>query len=203
MKALWVTDRDAIGNETFAAMLETLSGAPDLVVQLREKSASDREILEWARFTRQRLGPEVPLLINRRLDVAIAADADGVHLPADGLPLPCVRASAPRGMRVGISTHSGAEASRAIAAGADVVVLGPIFATPSKAAFGPPLGPEVLADLPESGGHEAQVFAIGGIDGDTVGLLGGYRDRIAGVAVVRWLQQSVDPRAVVDRIGRL
>jgi len=105
MKALYVTDREAIGDARFAQVLESLAGAP-VSVALREKSGTDREKLGVARAARQRLGPGVPVYVHRRFDLALAAGADGVHLPASGLPLARVRACAPRGFRVGVSTHS-------------------------------------------------------------------------------------------------
>lgn len=201
MKCLYVTDRAAIGDARFESVLDALRGAPGLAVQLREKEVGDREMLRWAQVARRRLGPSVPLSVNRRFDVAIAAGADGVHLPADGLPASRVRATLPRGLGVGVSTHSPAEAVRAIAEGADVVVLGPIFETPSKAAWGAPLGPEALAALPDRKTHGADVFAIGGIDEERLETLAEYLDRIAGVAAVRLVQEADDPRAVVERIA--
>lgn len=201
MKCLYVTDRPAIGDARFERVLDALRGATGLAVELREKDVTDREILRWAEIARRRLGLSVPLSVNRRLDVAIAAGADGVHLPADGLPPARVRPAVPRGLRVGVSTHSATEARRAIEEGADVVVLGPIFETPSKAAYGAPLGPATLADLPSRDTHDAEVFAIGGIDEERLETLAEFRDRIAGVAVVRLVQEADDPRAVVERIA--
>jgi thiamine-phosphate pyrophosphorylase len=199
VKCLYVTDRRAIGDDAFRRLLRELSGAKQLTVELREKESADREVLAWARSAKQELGPEVPVLVNRRLDVALAAGADGVHLPADGLPLPRIRAAAPRGTRVGVSTHSAAEAIRAIEEQADVVVIGPIFQTP----YGPPLGTRSLEDLPPRGAHGAEVFAIGGIDESRLEELARFGDRISGVAAVRLVQHAADPRAVVERIGRL
>ena len=153
MKALYVTDRRSAGEDRLEALLTLLRGAEGVAVELREKEAPDREILSHARRAREILGPKVPLYVNRRFDVALAAGADGVHLPADGLPVRRVRANTPRGFRVGVSTHSAAEAAAAIEEGADLVVLGPIFETPSKRGFGPPLGPRELAKLPPASAH--------------------------------------------------
>lgn len=203
MKALYVTDRAAIGDVRFEETLAALRGAPGLAVELREKGAGDRDTLRRAESVREMIGPGVPLFVNSRLDVALAAGASGVHLPADGLPLSRVRAAAPRGFLVGVSSHSRSEAAAAIESGADVVVIGPIFDTPSKRAYGPPLGTDALEALPRRDEHDTDVYAIGGIGESEVELLAAFRDRIAGVAAVRLFQESPDPRAVVERIGAL
>jgi thiamine-phosphate pyrophosphorylase len=203
VKALYITDRRAIGQQRFESLLVALRGAEELSVQLREAEESDRETVALARRTRELLGPEVPLYLNRRFDLALAAEASGVHLPAAGLPARRVRANTPRGLRIGVSTHSAQEASAAIEEGADLVVIGPIFDTPSKRAFGPPLGPEELSKLPEATEHSAEIYAIGGIDQSRLGALLPYRDRIAGVAAIRMFQEASDPRAVEDTIWRL
>lgn len=203
MKLLYVTDRVAVGDAAFERILASLRGADGLLVQLREKAASDRETLRWARVAREKLGPTVPLLVNRRFDVALAAGADGVHLPADGLPVPRVRTAAARGTRVGRSTHSPEEAAHAIEEGADLVVIGPVFETPSKAGSGAPLGTASLAELPRRATHGAEVFAIGGIDESRAEEISRFADRVSGVAGIRLVQEARDPRALVERIARL
>ena len=200
MKALYVTDRAAVGEERFLRILEDLAGAP-LSVELREKDIEDREMLRLAVAARERLGPSVPLSVNRRFDIALAAGVGGVHLPSDGLPLPRVRAETPRGFRIGVSTHSAAEANAAIAAGANVVVIGPIFDTPSKREYGRPLGPEALGNLPARVTHASEVYAIGGISEETLPALERYRDRCDGIAAIRLFQEAANPRAVVERIA--
>ncbi len=202
VKSLYVTDRAAIGDERFGSLLGVLRDAPDLSVQLREKNVSDREYFAWAGTCRERLGPKVCLYVNRRLDIALAARTDGVHLPADGLPLSRVRTHTPRGFKIGVSTHSRDEAVRAIEGRADLVLLGPIFQTPSKMEYGPPLGVEALAGLPPRSGHSAEVLAIGGINEERLEQLEPYRGRISGVAGIRLFQESEDPRALAQRISR-
>ena len=199
MKALYVTDRSAVSDEKLEEILARLSGAKGLSVELREKGCSDRELFARARRAKEILS-DTPLSVNRRFDVALAAGAQGVHLPAGGLPVERVKANTPRGFGVGVSTHSAAEAKAALEAGADVVVLGPIFDTPSKRAYGRPLGPEVLADLPPASDHSAEVYAIGGIDLDRLEALLPFRDRITGIAAVRLFQDAKDPRAVLARL---
>jgi thiamine-phosphate pyrophosphorylase len=203
VKALWVTDRTACGAARFDALLSALAGAPDLAVELREKAGSDLACLELARRVRAALGPAVTLTVNRRFDIALAAGADGVHLPADGLPVARVRANTPRDFRVGVSTHSPEEAARAIEDGADLVVIGPIFDTPTKRSFGPPLGPEALDRLPMLSEHAADVYAIGGIAGENLDEIARRKDRLSGAAAIRLFQEAVDPRAAVERISRL
>ena len=203
MKLLYVTDRQAVGDDAFEGILDSLRGAERLLVELRERDSTDREALRWAGVATQRLGPDVPLLVNRRLDVAVAAGAAGVHLPADGLPLSRVRAAAPRGFRVGASTHSPEEAVRAIEERADVVVIGPVFETPSKAAYGAPLGTGSLAALPPLRTHGSDVYAIGGVGDSRLEELSRFRDRITGIAAIRLVQEARDPRAVVERVAAL
>jgi len=200
MKILYVTDRPAVGDRRFFEILEELAGTP-VSVELRERDATDRQTLLLAREAKARLGARVRLTVNRRFDVALAAGADGVHLPADGFPLSRIRARTPRGFRIGASTHAPEEARAAIDAGADAVVIGPIFDTPSKRAYGPPLGPEALGRLPELRVHACEVYAIGGVAEGNLGSLDPYRDRISGVAAIRLIQESPDPRGVVERLA--
>ena len=201
MKALYVTDREAIGGARLGEILSSLAGAPGLAVVLRESPPEDRDRLAHARDARTRLGASVPLFVHRRFDVALAAGADGVHLPSDGLPVDRVRAHTPRGFRVGASTHAAAEAERAIADGADLVVIGPVFDTPSKRRYGPPLGPEALAALPPLASHGSEVYAIGGMDEASLDALAPYADRVSGIAAIRLFQESPDPRALVERLA--
>ena len=200
MKSLYVTDRRQAGDDRFAAILAALRGAAGLSVQLREKEATDRECLTWARKARESLGDAVVLYVNRRFDIALEAQADGVHLPAAGLPFGRVKAATPRGFRVGVSTHSAAEAARAVDEGADLVLVGPVFDTPSKRAYGPPLGPSALAQLPPLAEHGAEVYAIGGISEENLALLDPYQERLTGVAGIGLFQDAADPLAVAERI---
>ncbi|MDQ6894962.1 MAG: thiamine phosphate synthase [Acidobacteriota bacterium] len=201
MKALWVTDRTAPGGERLEEILTALRGARELSVELREKTATDREVVALVRRARESLGPHVPLSVNRRFDLALAGGAGGVHLPADGLPPARVRANTPRAFRVGISTHCAREATAAIEEGVDVVVIGPVFATPSKSGYGPPLGVAGLEGLPPLESHSTEVYAIGGITEERLDELDPVLDRLSGVAAVRLFQTAPDPRAVVQRVA--
>ncbi|MFN2386537.1 MAG: thiamine phosphate synthase [Thermoanaerobaculia bacterium] len=199
MKAIYVTDRSALPEGRFEEVLVALRGSPDFSVQLREKEIPGGAYLELAVRCGELLGASTPLFVNARFDVALAAGAAGVHLPESGLPLQRVRVHAPRGFRLGVSTHSAEDAARRLDEGADLVFLGPVFETPSKDR---PLGPGALAGLPPLESHSADVYAIGGITEENFGALEPWRDRIAGVAAIRLFQESPDPAAAARRIAR-
>jgi thiamine-phosphate pyrophosphorylase len=107
-------------------------------------------------------GSRTRLLVNDRVDIALAAGADGVHLTSQSLPADVVRNICGPDFLIGVSTHSLAEARAARAAGADFVVFGPIFDTESKRAFGEPQGLDKLREVASELG-EFPVLAIGGI----------------------------------------
>jgi thiamine-phosphate pyrophosphorylase len=131
-------------------------------VQLREKDLTAGQLFELAVELRQ-LTREygAKLLINDRIDVALAVDADGVHLGKAGLPLPEARRILGSGRLIGYSAHSVDEAVRAQLGGADFVTLGPVYQTPSKALYGEPLGVGTLAEATRA--VTLPVFALGGI----------------------------------------
>ena len=101
------------------------------------------------------------VLVNDRLDVALAAGADGVHLGTHSMPVQVVRRVAPRPFVLGVSCHSLGEAQAAESGGADYLVLGPVFETPSKLEYGPPLGLEKLRIVTSR--IRIPVLALGGI----------------------------------------
>jgi thiamine-phosphate pyrophosphorylase len=131
-------------------------------VQLREKDLTAAALLplalELRRLTRDY---GALLLINDRLDVALACEADGVHLGEHSLPTDVARALLGEHRLIGRSTHSCDEISSAARLGADFVTFGPVYATPSKAAYGPPLGLQALRAACRS--TDLPVFALGGI----------------------------------------
>jgi len=161
------------------------------VVQLREKDLPVAELCALACTLRQlcrRYG--VRLLINDRVDVALAAGADGVHLPINSFtPADARRLLGPKAL-IGASTHSLAEARAAAGGGADFIVFGPIFDTPSKRPFGPPVGLRALAEVARNVSLPA--VAIGGINAERVEVV--RQHGALGVAVVSAILQAVDPR---------
>ena len=162
MKArlLAISDRRRLPGEDLGPWLDALAEAGVDAVQLREKDLGGRRLLELARLARRRLGPDRLLLVNGRADVALAAGADGVHLPAAGLPIAALRRRFGDRLLIGRSTHHPAEVREAAAAGADYVTFGPVWATPGKERYGPPPG---LSGLRRAAAVGLPVFALGGV----------------------------------------
>jgi len=159
-----ISDRRALAPRPFDEWLEALAAAGVDAVQVREKDLADRALYDLVRRARERLPGGCTVLVNGRLDVAIAAGADGIHLPAAGLPVPALRRWADglgRSVLIGRSTHTAAEVRAARDEGADYVTFGPVYPTPSKAAYGPPPGLEGLRRVTGLG---IPVVALGGVD---------------------------------------
>lgn len=159
---LLVTDRLLVRGRSLQSALQEAVGAGVPAIQLRERDLPTRQLLSLARqihaMTRDRA---VPLIINDRVDMAVALDLDGVHLRASSLPVSAVRRVVGKHRLIGVSAHSVEDVQQAGDDGADYVILGPIFETPSKREFGEPLGLAVLADACRR--SSVPVFAIGGI----------------------------------------
>src|SRR6185295_11507577 len=173
----------------------SIAGGCDLI-QVREKDLLGGPLLQLVRSIVEAAKPRgarCAVVVNDRLDVALAAKAAGVHLPADGLPTGQVRRHAGKKFLVGRSVHALAEAKQAAKDGADYLFFGPVFATPSKAAFGPPQGPDLLRRIAEA--VKIPVWAIGGINPGTAAELRGLP--IAGVAAISFIASAPDPAAAV------
>jgi len=150
-------------------------------VQLREKELPAKELLRLARALRELTASfGARLVVNDRVDVAILSDADGVHLGATSVSATDARILLGAEKLIGVSTHSYEEALDAREDGADFITLGPVFGTPSKAAWGDPVGVGLLERV--AGSLDVPVYAIGGI---TPGRVKGVLDAGAsGVAVI-------------------
>lgn len=135
-------------------------------IQLREKDLNTRKFLTLAYEMRAlTLKYDARLFINDRVDIAIAVDADGVHLTQTSIPPFAVRKLAAR-MIIGVSTHNRVEAIKAYHDGADFITLGPIYPTPSKAKYGKAIGLKAFEEITHA--IEIPVFGIGGIKLDNV-----------------------------------
>jgi thiamine-phosphate pyrophosphorylase len=161
-RLLAVSDRRALGAGTWNTWCRRLAAAGVPALQLREKDLDDRALVELAGLARECFPAPRQLLVNGRADLAIAAGADGVHLPASGLPVAAVRrVAAGRPLLVGRSTHDLDDVRRAHEEGADYVVFGPVFATPSKAGR---LEPRGISSLRAATAIGVPVLAIGGVE---------------------------------------
>ncbi|HKO35072.1 MAG TPA: thiamine phosphate synthase [Pyrinomonadaceae bacterium] len=151
----------------FRHILEQVSAAVAAgleLIQLREKRLTARILFELSEQSAAlTLGSETRLLVNDRADVAAAAGADGVHLTTQSIDTATIRCTFGEDFLIGVSTHSLAEARVAKEVGADFVVFGPMFATPSKETYGPPAGLAKLAGVAKELAP-FPVLALGGVD---------------------------------------
>jgi thiamine-phosphate pyrophosphorylase len=170
-------------------------------IQVREKDLEARALVELVRFaSAEAVKTSTRVLVNDRLDVALAANAAGVHLGEKSMPLEAVtewRRSAGRSdFQIGVSCHSLESARAAERGGADYIFFGPVFATPSKASFGAPQGIERLREICAS--VKIPVLAIGGVN------LENARACIAagaqGIAAIRLFQDAADSAALAMRL---
>lgn len=157
-----ITDRHQAGAGGLPqAVADALRGGIR-VVQLREKDLPVRSLIELGQSLKALTAQAgARLLINGRLDVMLAVDADGVHLPADSLPTGVVRRVIGPHKWLGVSTHSLYEVECAALEGADFVTFGPVYETSSKAKYGPPTGLRELEAVCRL--VRVPVFALGGI----------------------------------------
>ena len=196
-----ITDRAASPRPPVEVVEECL-GAGLRAVQLREKDLEVRALLALATPLRELTRHHgARLLINDRADVAMAVAADGVQRTHASLPVAALRGITPPGFLIGASAHSTAEASEAAAQGADFVVFGPVYDTPSKRRYGAPQG---LAALEAAASASARpVVAVGGITPGRVPEV--LATGAAGVAVIGAIYAAPRPadatKAFLDVLG--
>jgi len=185
-----VTDRRLSRGRTTLEIVQAAVRGGVTCVQLREKNCSTREFVREALAVRDFLKASgVPLIINDRLDVAMAVGADGVHLGQTDMPLEMARAIVGDGMCIGISAESLENALAAERGGADYIGVSPIYDTPTKADTAPPLGLEGLRDIRAAVG--IPLVAIGGLKRDNVAEV--VRSGADGIAVVSAIVAAEDP----------
>jgi thiamine-phosphate pyrophosphorylase len=183
----YITDRHSCAAPILHQIEQAIEAGIDLI-QIREKHLATRELLELARRARALAnGTHSRILINDRLDIALAADLDGIHLGQHSVLPEVVRAQVSRqDFLVGASVHSRAEFREVEHQGVSFVTLGPIFYTPSKAVYGDPIGLDVLGEISRE--SKVPVLALGGIDLANYSLC---LDRGAsGIAAIRLFQCS-------------
>jgi thiamine-phosphate pyrophosphorylase len=186
-----ITDRRGCAGRPLATVVEESLKGGVKALQLREKDLPGRDLYDAAQEMREltlRYGAQ--LLINDRVDIALAVEADGVHLGERGIPVTQARRLLGTGKLIGVSCHSLEGAADARDMGADFITYGPVFYTPSKAAYGPPVGLESLAEVTRN--LRLPVFAIGGINSSSA------RDVVSagasGIALISAILAADDPR---------
>jgi thiamine-phosphate pyrophosphorylase len=144
-RLLVVTDRHQTNGRPLVPLLQQVFTSAVPIVQLRERDLSARELVRLAREVQVvTASHRSQLLINDRIDVALALEGVGVHLRSNSLPVSVARQLLGAQRLVGVSVHTVEEAIQVESQGADYIILGPIYATPSKQMFGPPLGIHTL-----------------------------------------------------------
>ena len=213
----YVTDRRILSSEDPADALETLLGKIEQVaaagadwIQIREKdlSAQDSALLTsqaLERAAKASAGQARPtrVLINDRLDVALAQRAGGVHLAENSLPVADAKrlvdsGSPGKDFLVGVSCHWLGAARSAESGGADYIFFGPVFPTPSKAAYGAPQGIERLGEVCRA--ISIPVLAIGGITRGNIGSC--LEVGASGIAAIRLFQDTEDVKSLVRTVQK-
>jgi len=161
-----ITDEKIAGKSAVEIAKEALAGGAD-VIQLRDKEASSQKLHKIGSQIRKIVPPDKALLIvNDRVDVAVAVGADGVHLGKDDLPVPEARKVLGEDKIIGLSCDNLEEAREAHASGVDYISLGPIFATKTKKNLPPPLGVKIIKQVKKQ--ISKPLVAIGGINQDNL-----------------------------------
>jgi thiamine-phosphate pyrophosphorylase len=194
-----ISDRHQTRGRDLLWVLEQALDAGVGAVQLREKDLGGKSLFELAASTRglcDRYG--AALFVNDRIDVARAVGADGVQLGNSSIPIDVAKKLLAPGQSIGASTHSLLEAENARQSGADFLLFGPVYFTPSKAPFGAPQGLTALRKIVEN--VPLPVYAIGGLSADNAAEV--MRLGARGIALISAVMSAPDPRAAADSIRR-
>ncbi|MGH9572388.1 MAG: thiamine phosphate synthase [Candidatus Acidiferrales bacterium] len=176
-------------------------------IQIREKNICSRSLVGLVRQSvrdASTIASASRILVNDRLDVALAADASGVHLGRESFPAEptvywCRAGAAPKGFLVGVSCHSLEEVRAAESGGVDYVFFGPIFDTPSKRLFGTPQGTNRLSDVCRFA--RVPVIAIGGVDETNASDC--IRAGAKGIAAIRSFQNRSDAASIQNFVSAI
>lgn len=198
LRLIVITDRDAAAPADPVDVVERALRAGAPAVQLRDKRATAREMFDLALALRALTAAQGALLfVDDRMDVALAAGADGVHLGPTDVPLEAIRRAAPAGFLIGYSADDPDDAARAVAGGADYIGCGAVFGTRTKPdAAGERIGVQRLDAVARA--VDVPVVAIGGVTPDNAPDVAATA--AAGVAVIRAVMASRDPGRAAARL---
>ncbi len=195
-----ITDRRAAGDRSILDVVRAAIRGGASVVQLREKAATTREMVELGQalheITRQ---AGIPLIVNDRLDVALAIAAEGVHVGHDDMPVSLARRLIGPDLILGASPETLGEARQMERDGADYLGVGDVYGTPSKSDAGPPIGVGRLTEVIRA--VSIPVVAIGGITLENAGAV--IQAGAAGVAVISAIVSAPDPEAAARRLREI
>jgi len=195
-----VTDRAQTRGRDLLAVLEQALEGGVKAIQLREKDLGGKALFHLAEKTRKLCDRyDALLLINDRIDVALAVDAAGVQLSKTSLPISAARALLGAQKLIGASTHSLDEARQAQSSGVDFVLFGPVYFTPSKASFGAPQGLDALKKIVAN--LRVPVYAIGGIKPEN--LIDVHRLGVRGVALISAIIGADRPKKAATTMAQL
>lgn len=203
-KVYLIGDRTKTLGRPLSQVIEEAGRSGVTAVQFREKDLTLREQLEFASEIRAvAKRQKMQFFVNDRIDLCLALDAEGIHLPSSGLPATVAREILGGSKWIGVSCHSLEEVQRAEGEGADFAVLGPVYDTPSKRSYGLPLGIDLFKKVRRSA--SIPLFAIGGVDRSKLKeVLDAGAD---GVAVVSAILSAPDVfrecQRLIDEIKRL
>lgn len=193
-----ITDRKVARSPLPEAVRLALEGGIK-AIQLREKDLPVRELLALAQELRditREFGAK--LFINDRLDVATLIGADGIHLGGQSMPVDAVRKVVGKSMQVAVSTHNAGEAKAAQDGGADFITYGPIYETPSKIEYGPPVGVKSIRDIKND--ISIPIYAIGGINsGNMLQVMSAGADGIALISAIMTAEDIRKTSAAYDK----
>ncbi len=195
-----VTDRGLSRGRTTQHIVEAALRGGVTCVQLREKTCSTREFIIQALSIKDHLKRHnVPLIINDRIDIAQAVNADGVHLGQSDMPIEMAKAILKDSMIIGISAESLKDAVQAEKDGADYIGVSPIYATPTKTDTAPPLGLEGLREMRKS--VKIPLVGIGGLNRENAGEV--IKNGADGVAVVSAIVAADDPEKAARELSKI
>lgn len=195
-----VTDRTLAGDRNLEDMVQEAVEGGVTMVQLREKSIGTRDFIALALRLKKSLAPSgIPLIINDRVDVALAADADGVHIGQSDMPYEMARRLLGPDKIIGLSVENMAEIVEANALDVDYVGISPVFATPTKTDTATPFGLEGLRKAVELSVHPT--VAIGGMNETTAARVAATG--VDGMAVVSAIMAAQNPKTASQRLLNL
>ena len=195
-----VTDRALTGGRPLEQIVEQAVQGGVTLVQLREKDCTTREFVELAVRVKRLLAPfHVPLIINDRVDVALAAESDGVHVGQDDMSCEMVRRLVGPNMLVGLSVETLEQARAANELDIDYIGLSPVFATATKTDTSAPLGLEGVRQIAAISCHPT--VAIGGINATNAAAV--LQAGADGLAVVTAISMADDPQQAARTLKQL